>query len=561
MKNMKIGAKIFLAFAIVIILSLVLGIGSFTRIDKLAEVVDNYAHTTVPEVTQLWTARRAVRQIEEAALEATIVMTQAELDAVEQQLLDARQTFEDALNEFERLAPQFADQVAHIHTLMEDVTYYRNSLIAECAKFTEEGNAAAYKIYRNEYTEAFETVVSEVVALSDEVYNDIELRYEKAQSIKQTSMLVIAVILVVVVAVSVAMTLTLNSMLVKPVIQIENAMKHVEDGNFDKVNITWDSADEIGILADSVRRTIGKLDIIIKDQAYLCHEMGGGNFNIHSEHSDAYTGEYGELLSGLRYIRDTLTDTLTRIEIASQEVLNGSQQVAGGSQSLAQGATEQASSVEELLASMAELANKAKANAEHANMAKAASGEADKCVTESKRIMKELTVAMDEIDAASNEINKVVKSIDDIAFQTNILALNAAVEAARAGAAGKGFAVVADEVRSLAVKSAEAVQTTTSMIQHTLSAISKGSQLAHAAADALNTVIEKSAGVGMGVDEIALASEEQQIAVDQMTIGIEQISTVVQNTSATAEESAAASQELSSQADLLKQMLDKFKLN
>ncbi|MBR5261077.1 MAG: MCP four helix bundle domain-containing protein [Oscillospiraceae bacterium] len=561
MKDMKIGSKIFFAFALVIILAIFLGFGALTRVDKLADVADNYAHVTVPEVTQLWTARRAVRQIEESALEATIVMTQAELDAVEQQLLDARETFEAALTQFETLAPQFKDRVDRIHVLMEDVTTHRTRLLEECAKFTEEGNAAAYSIYRNEYTAAFEAVVDEIISLSDEVYNDIELRYQNALLVKSRSTLIVAAILVALVAVAVIMTLVLNSMLTKPIIEIETAMKHVENGDFDKVAINWDSSDELGILSDSVRNTIGKLDIIIKDQARLCHEMGSGNFCISSEHRDAYTGEYEELLLGLRYIRDTLTDTLTRIESVSEEVLNGSQQVADGSQTLAQGATEQASSVQELLASMTELANKAKNNADHANMAKDASGEADKCVTESKRIMKELTLAMDEIDEASNEINKVVKSIDDIAFQTNILALNAAVEAARAGAAGRGFAVVADEVRSLAVKSAEAVQTTTAMIQHTLDAISKGSQLAHAAADALNTVIEKSAGVGMGVEEIVLASEEQQIAVDQMTIGIEQISTVVQNTSATAEESAAASQELSSQADQLKQILNRFKLN
>ena len=184
MKNMRIGAKIFFAFAIVIVLALVLGIGSLTRISKLAEVVDNYAHTTVPEITQLWTARRAVRQIEESALEATIVMTQTELDAVEQQLFDARQVFENALNEFEKLAPQFSDKVANIHTLMEAVTTHRDRLLAECAKFTEEGNAAAYSIYRNEYTEAFETVVDEIISLSDEVYKDIELRYQNAVMVK-----------------------------------------------------------------------------------------------------------------------------------------------------------------------------------------------------------------------------------------------------------------------------------------------------------------------------------------------------------------------------------------
>ena len=146
MKDMKIGSKIFFAFAMVILLAIVLGLGGLTRIQKLAEVADSYAHTTVPEITQLWTARRAVRQIEESALEATIVMTQAEFDTVEQQLFDARQTFEDALNQFEAIAPQFADRVANIHTLMSDVTTHRDRLLAECEKFTEEGNAAAYSI-------------------------------------------------------------------------------------------------------------------------------------------------------------------------------------------------------------------------------------------------------------------------------------------------------------------------------------------------------------------------------------------------------------------------------
>ena len=39
-----------------------------------------------------------------------------------------------------------------------------------------------------------------------------------------------------------------------------------------------------------------------------------------------------------------------------------------------------------------------------------------------------------------------------------------------------------------------------------------------------------------------------------------QVSEVVQNNSATSEESAAASEELSSQAELLKELVDKFKL-
>ena len=43
-------------------------------------------------------------------------------------------------------------------------------------------------------------------------------------------------------------------------------------------------------------------------------------------------------------------------------------------------------------------------------------------------------------------------------------------------------------------------------------------------------------------------------------MGIDQISSVVQTNSATAQESAAASEELSSQSQMMKSLVDRFKL-
>ena len=114
---------------------------------------------------------------------------------------------------------------------------------------------------------------------------------------------------------------------------------------------------------------------------------------------------------------------------------------------------------------------------------------------------------------------------------------------------------------SLAAKSAESVKTTTVLIQNTLDAISKGSSLANSTSEALHGVVAKAAAVNDRVMEISRASDEQLNAVTQMTIGIEQISSVIQSTSATAEESAAASEELSGQANILKDMISKFRLD
>ena len=120
--------------------------------------------------------------------------------------------------------------------------------------------------------------------------------------------------------------------------------------------------------------------------------------------------------------------------------------------------------------------------------------------------------------------------------------------------------MVANEVRDLAVKSAEASKSTAALIESSLRAVRGGVRMADDTAKSLQNVVEGVQYIEGSIRGITEASASQAGSAEQVSQGIEQISGVVQVNSATAEEGAAASEELSAQAQLLKELIRKFRL-
>ena len=346
----------------------------------------------------------------------------------------------------------------------------------------------------------------------------------------------------------------------KPINKCVERLVLLEQGDLTSPVPAADSKDETGILLNALKGTVEGLHEIIGEVASMLSDMAGGNFDIHTRIEEKYVGEFQTLRDSLRKFSIDMSNTLGQIDQSSNQVAAGSDQVSSGAQALSQGATEQASSVEELAATINEISNQIQDTAQNAEAATVQIDDTGAEIEVCSRQMKELISAMDEISVNSNEIGKIIKTIEDIAFQTNILALNAAVEAARAGSAGKGFAVVADEVRNLASKSAEASKNTAALIENAINSVGKGTGIAENTAESLSQVVTSSNSVMEIAGNIAAAAKLQAESITQVTSGIDQISSVVQTNSATAEESAAASEELSGQAQMLKNLVSRFRL-
>lgn len=354
--------------------------------------------------------------------------------------------------------------------------------------------------------------------------------------------------------------LGINNMLdsaIAPVKEASNVLGEMEKGNF-KARMNGNYKGDHAVIKNALNNTMDSIGSYIDEISSVLIKMAEGNIDVTI--SRDYVGDFIEIKNSLNEIINSFNKILNDMNTSSQQVASGARQVSDSAQALSQGSTEQASSVEELTASLEEIAAQTKQNAENAEQANKMALAAKDNALNGNIHMQEMLKSINEINEASSNISKIIKVIDDIAFQTNILALNAAVEAARAGQQGKGFAVVAEEVRNLAARSANAAKETTALIESSIKKAENGTQIADDTAEALNKIVDAVSDATSLVSEIARASNEQAAGISQINDGIMQVSQVVQTNSATAEESAAASEELSSQAEILKGLVNGFKL-
>ncbi len=559
MKNLKINTKFIVCFGLILVLFLVSVIATCSGI---AISKNGYQSFYEEEFVAVTTVQDVKTKLQEALKEMLLVVETTDGQDYTQRSQIINQNISDIRTSVETLSRDYKGDTTLLEqflTLMTNNGSVREKVMEQAALRTEEGNQAAREIIRNEYI----PVVEEYTAVLNEAYTEIGTTCQNNfdNQMLQLNGLLAAGIVIAAVAfvITVVLALRLSVSITVPVKIIEAAMKEMVVGNL-SVQVDYSAGDEFGSMAASMGKVTKEVSAIVGDIERVLGAMADGDFTVHSKAASAYVGDYEKIFHSMKKIKDTFNETLATLNRSATQVSSGADQVSSGAQALSQGATEQASSVEELAASINEISNNINQNAQGAQEASNKSMQVGEKAGESNDRMQDMLQAMADINASSGEIGKIIKTIEDIAFQTNILALNAAVEAARAGAAGKGFAVVADEVRNLASKSAEASKNTAALIENSLQAVENGKRIADETAQSLEVVINDIQEASSMMDTIAKASADQAESISQITLGIDQISSVVQTNSATAEESAAASEELSGQAQILNELVRKFRL-
>jgi methyl-accepting chemotaxis protein len=291
----------------------------------------------------------------------------------------------------------------------------------------------------------------------------------------------------------------------------------------------------------------------------VAERVAAGDLGSHIEVRS--TDETGRLLAALKAMNQSLVRIVDTVRNTSDSIATGSTQIASGNADLSQRTEEQASALEETAASMEQLGSTVQQNAANAQQAKQLAQGASDVAARGGEVVAQVVNTMKGINDSSRQIADIITVIDGIAFQTNILALNAAVEAARAGEQGRGFAVVAGEVRALAQRSAEAAREIKSLIMASVERVDQGTALVDQAGATMQAIVVSIREVTDIVGEISSASSEQATGLTQVGEAVGQMDQVTQQNAALVEESAAAAESLRLQAQQLVQAVSVFRLS
>src|SRR5471032_44326 len=275
---------------------------------------------------------------------------------------------------------------------------------------------------------------------------------------------------------------------------------------------------------------------------------GDLSIGIHTQPSDN-----SSLLAEMKEMRNSLVNIVGQVRVGTETIGTASREIAAGNLDLSSRTEMQARAMEKLTSTV-------KQNADNAREANKLAATASDVALKGGSVVSQVVDTMSSINESAKKIVDIIGVIDGIAFQTNILALNAAVEAARAGEQGRGFAVVASEVRNLAQRSAGAAKEIKTLIDDSAEKTERGTRLVGQAGVTMGEVVDSVRRVTDIMSEIASASQEQSAGIAQVNLSIIEMDGMTQQNASLVEEAAAAAQSLQDQAAELAHVVSIFKL-
>lgn len=549
--NMRISSKLLLTFIIIILLYLAsVGsalIGGFKIVDNF-DIFYNKSYQIVKEATNFrmnqYVVARGMLQI----------VTAGDITATDKEFSEVKKSITAVDESMENLKVLYGDDptLKELTKMYDELVPLRSKVISllEAEKYDN-----ALKAYNNEYYPKAEEARDFLREMENLAKENADENFKDSKKSAQNVLISVLILGIITILFATLIWYYIARSITKPLQELKSAAEDLAEGNL-KTDITYESNNELGILADSMRNTVHSLSLYINEIETSMKMIGSGKLNYETDVE--FKGDFISLKQSINMISSMLGESMQQISNSAEQVSGGAQQISNGAQMLSQGASEQAGSIEELAANINEISDSVRNTADDTVAASNVADAVEQEILENSKQMDQVSEAMNLIRQTSTDISGIVKEIEDIAFQTNLLSLNAAVEAARAGDAGRGFSVVAAEIRKLANKTTDASKMTAALVQKSAHSVEEGSSLIQQSEQTLKHVVDGARDVATKIERISQSNIQQANFIIQIRQSIEQITDIVQGNSATSEESAAASEELAAQAQILRELVNRF---
>jgi methyl-accepting chemotaxis protein len=530
--------------------------------------------------------------IVEAYLEANLAVMEPAESAAHRARLDAlHQDYDKRYDFWTRSALPTSLKAKLLRDSHQQVQAFWREIDGSFALALQQGDAAAaaQSLVRAKMSfDAHRASVESMVKESESLASDSEAA---AETTATGFLIALGVAAGVIVLINLYVSFAMRRHVVRPLIDIAEALKRLARGDINYAVVIGERQDEIGDLAAAYaefKRVMTDAEVararmreqearaeqerraaeeaaIAAERRLVTNSIGAGlarlsmkdlTFRIVDDLPDAYKKLQDDFNSAMAHIEKAVGDALLGVE----GIRNATHEIVQAADMMSRREEQNAASLEESAAALAEVAATVKKAASAGVEAHQIVGDTKNEADASGDVVRSAVDAIRRIEKSSEDISQIVGVIDEIAFQTNLLALNAGVEAARAGEAGKGFAVVASEVRALAQRAADAAKEIKTLIAAATSEVDDGVDLVVRTGSALERIAAKVVEINRVVTDIATGATDQAASLQLVSEAVSVMDQERQKSTALIEETTAATHSLANETTELFEAMSAFKI-
>ncbi len=292
MKNLKISMKLFIGFGSILAMFVACVIFATFGLRSISNNLDQFYQRPFANVALAIQADMDSEVAAKFMLRACLEVGSAETSEMLDKATEYMQDMKSNLNSLKEKYSGNQSDITAVEALIDELEVDFNTY-AELARANR--NDEAYAVYKAEIVGLLTDITDAVGVITTQANSFATTSHDEGMASSKVTIVVMIVAGVLAVLIGVALALYITKALTSAIAQLKDASQRMSEGDFD-AKITYESKDELGVLADSMKSLIENIRGIIQDVDYCLGEMGGGNFAVDSRNASAYVGGFRGIL-------------------------------------------------------------------------------------------------------------------------------------------------------------------------------------------------------------------------------------------------------------------------